>query len=34
VAKKIKKIDKALGGIDKLTVLTEIRLMLKKLGAL
>lgn len=31
VTKKIKKIDKVLDGIDKLTVLTEIRSMLKKL---
>ncbi|CAB4415329.1 unnamed protein product [Rhizophagus irregularis] len=33
VAKEIKNIDKALGGIDKLTVLAEIRSMLRKLGA-
>ncbi|CAB4416986.1 unnamed protein product [Rhizophagus irregularis] len=33
VAKEIKNIDKALGGIDKLTILAEIRSMLRKLGA-
>ena len=32
VAKEIKNIDKALGGIDKLTILAEIRSMLRKLG--
>ncbi|CAB4442703.1 unnamed protein product [Rhizophagus irregularis] len=32
VTKEIKNIDKALGGIDKLTVLAEIRSMLRKLG--
>ena len=33
VAKKIKNIDKALGDIDKLTILIEIKSMLRKLGA-
>ncbi|CAB5365102.1 unnamed protein product [Rhizophagus irregularis] len=33
VAKEIKNIDKALGGIDKLTILAEIRSMLRKLEA-
>ncbi|PKY56341.1 hypothetical protein RhiirA4_476576 [Rhizophagus irregularis] len=33
VAKEIKNIDKALGGIDKLTILAKIRSMLRKLGA-
>ncbi|PKB94558.1 hypothetical protein RhiirA5_438501 [Rhizophagus irregularis] len=33
VAKKIKNIDKVLGGIDKLTILAEIRSMLRKLEA-
>ncbi|CAB4417349.1 unnamed protein product [Rhizophagus irregularis] len=32
VTKEIKKIDKVLGGIDKLTVLAEIRSMFRKLG--
>ncbi|PKB92481.1 hypothetical protein RhiirA5_444514 [Rhizophagus irregularis] len=32
VAKEIKNIDKALGGVDKLTILAEIRSMLRKLG--
>ncbi|PKY56575.1 hypothetical protein RhiirA4_476972 [Rhizophagus irregularis] len=32
MAKEIKNIDKALGGIDKLTTLAEIRSMLRKLG--
>ncbi|GET64662.1 hypothetical protein RhiirA1_471316 [Rhizophagus irregularis] len=33
VAKKIKNIDKALGGINKLTILAEIRSIFRKLGA-
>ncbi|GBC33116.2 hypothetical protein RIR_e49411_A0A2N0NJ35_9GLOM [Rhizophagus irregularis DAOM 181602=DAOM 197198] len=33
VAKEIKNIDKTLGGINKLTILAEIGLMFRKLGA-